>query len=126
MPMVSPQEGMATTISYWQERKRRSLDGPSIHTWLFVLIGMAALFAAAYLPDFGPVPLIRSVGLFFCRTQWMLRMGFIVSTALHVGEAAYAWRLARRVDPANSKGWFLQTLALGMFSLRLLLKRARK
>ncbi|XP_052191594.1 uncharacterized protein LOC127800806 [Diospyros lotus] len=124
-PVVSPREGMAATISYWQERKRRSLDGPTIYAWLFCIVGMAWLFAAAYLPDFGPVPLLRGCGIFFFRSISTMRMVFILSTAAHIGEAMYAWRLAKKVDPSNSRGWFWQTLALGIFSLRFLLKRAR-
>ncbi|KAF7140875.1 hypothetical protein RHSIM_Rhsim06G0003400 [Rhododendron simsii] len=126
VPMVSPREGMAATISYWQERKTRSLDGPTIYPWLFSIIGMTALFVAAYGPDFGPVSLIRGFHLFFFRSLWVLRMVFIVSTALHICEAIYAWRLAKKVDPSNLRGWFWQTLALGIFSLRFLLKRAKK
>lgn len=104
----------------------RSLDGPTIYAWLFCIIGMAALFVAAYGPDFGPVSLIRSLHLFFFRSLWVLRMVFIVSTALHIGEAIYAWHLAKKVDPSNLRGWFWQTFALGFFSLRFLLKRAKK
>ncbi|GMN34689.1 hypothetical protein TIFTF001_004836 [Ficus carica] len=126
VPMVTPQEGMASTISYWQEKKRKTLDGPTIYTWLFSVIGMTSLFCAAYLPEIGPVPFIRALSLFFFRSMWMVRMVFLVSTALHVGEALYAWYLSKRVDPDNSKAWFWQTFALGIFSLRFLLKRARK
>ncbi|KAK2988186.1 hypothetical protein RJ640_020668 [Escallonia rubra] len=126
IPMVSPQEGMAKTISYWQERKRRALDGPTIYEWLFCVLGMDALFCAAYLPDIGPVPLLRAMALFFLRSLWAVRVLFLLSAAAHVGEAVYAWRLAKRVDPANARGWFWQTFALGMFSLRFLLKRAAK
>lgn len=126
VPMVSPQEGMATTISYWQERKRRTLDGPTIYAWLFCIVGMTSLFAAAYLPDFGPVPFLRTVSLFFFRSMSMVRIVFVSAVAGHIGEAIYAWRLAKRVDPENSTGWFKQTLVLGFFSLRLLLRRARK
>ncbi|KAF5955838.1 hypothetical protein HYC85_008694 [Camellia sinensis] len=53
VPMVSPREGMAATISYFQERKMRSLDGPTIYTWMFSVIGMTLLFIAAYWPAFG-------------------------------------------------------------------------
>ncbi|KAL6176228.1 hypothetical protein ACLB2K_052863 [Fragaria x ananassa] len=94
VPMVTPREGMATTISYWQERKRKTLDGPTIYAWLFCVIGM-------------------------------VRIVYLLATALHVGEAVYAWSLAKKVDPANTRGWFWQTFALGVFSLRLLLKRAK-
>ncbi|KAL2506037.1 NAD(P)-binding Rossmann-fold superfamily protein [Abeliophyllum distichum] len=125
IPMVSPQEGMAATISYWQGRKRRTLDGPTIYAWLFVVIGMISLFSAAYLPDFGPIPLLRATGLFFARSMWALKVVFLLAVALHIGEAIYAWKLAKKVDPANARGWFWQTLALGMFSLRFLLKRAK-
>ncbi|KAK2660974.1 hypothetical protein Ddye_007507 [Dipteronia dyeriana] len=125
-PMVTPKEGMAAIISYWQDRKRKSLEGPTIFVWLFVIIGMSSLFAAAYLPDFGPVSLIRALSLFFFRSMWTIRLVFVMSTAAHLGEGAYAWYLAKRVDPANARGWFWQTFALGFFSLRFLLKRARK
>ncbi|XP_050229446.1 uncharacterized protein LOC126678592 [Mercurialis annua] len=126
VPMVTPREGMAATISYWQERKRKTLDGPTIYTWLFVVIGMSTLFCAAYLPDVGPVPLFRAICLFFHRTMWMVRTVFLLAVAAHIGESIYAWYLAKRVDPANARGWFWQTLALGIFSLRFLLKRAKK
>lgn len=126
IPMVSPREGMAATISYWQDKKRRGLDGPTIYAWLFCVIGMLSLFAAAYLPDFGPIFLVRSFSLLFLRSVTALRLLFLISAALHVVEAIYAWNLAKKVDPANSKGWFWQTLALGFFSLRFLLKRAKR
>ncbi|KAL6996009.1 hypothetical protein U1Q18_006147 [Sarracenia purpurea var. burkii] len=126
VPIVSPREGMAATISYWQERKKRSLDGPTIYAWLFSVIGMTLLFAAAYSPDFSPVLLLRRFGLIFFQSMWALRMAFVLAAAFHIGQAIYAWRLAKKVDPSNSSGWFWQTLALGIFSLRFLLKRARK
>ncbi|OVA00677.1 3-beta hydroxysteroid dehydrogenase/isomerase [Macleaya cordata] len=126
VPMVSPQEGMSATISYWKERKRRTLDGPTIYAWIFCVIGMSALFISAFLPDIGPVKPIRSLHLFFFRSMRAIQIIFLIATTLHVGEAIYAWYLAKRVDPANAKGWFWQTFLLGMFSLRFLLKRARK
>lgn len=125
-PMVSPREGMAATISYWQERTRRSLEGPTLGTWLFCVMGMFVLFCAAYLPDIGPVPMFRAISLFFLPSMVIIRAVFHLAAAAHIGEAVYAWHLAKRVDPANARGWFLQTLALGIFSLRFLLKRARK
>ncbi|XP_041017759.1 short-chain dehydrogenase/reductase family 42E member 1 [Juglans microcarpa x Juglans regia] len=126
VPMVTPREGMSATISYWQERKKKTLDGPSIYTWLFCVIGMSTLFCAAFLPDIGPVPLFRAISLTFFRSMRTVRLVFLLSAAAHVGEAIYAWYLAKRVDPANSRGWFWQTFVLGIFSLRFLLKRARK
>ncbi|KAK4753380.1 hypothetical protein SAY87_022178 [Trapa incisa] len=126
VPMVTPREGMAATISYWKERQRKSLDWPTIYAWLFVLIGLPALMAAAFLPGIGPLRFLQSLALFLFRSMWMTRLVFFLAVACHVGEAMYAWNLARSVDPDNSRGWFWQTLALGFFSLRLLLKRARK
>lgn len=87
---------------------------------------MPSLFAAAYLPDIGPVPLLRAVSLFFFRSMWAVRMVFFAAVAAHVGEGIYAWHLAKKVDPDNAKAWFWQTLALGIFSLRFLFKRAKK
>ena len=124
--MVSPREGMAATISYWQDRKKKSLDGPTIYTWGFCVIGMILLFASGWFPDIGPVPILRSLGLFFFQSMFGIRLAFCIATAVHIGEAIYAWCLAKRVDPVNARGWFWQTFALGFFSLRLLLKRAKK
>ncbi|KAG9151281.1 hypothetical protein Leryth_002824 [Lithospermum erythrorhizon] len=124
IPMVSSREGTAATISYWQERKR-SVEGPTIYTWLFAVVGMLWVFAAAYLPDIGPVPFLRAVALFFFRSMWVLQTVFILSAAAHIGEAIYAWKLAKEVDPANATDWFWQTFALGIFSLRYLLKKRK-
>ncbi|CAJ1972624.1 unnamed protein product [Sphenostylis stenocarpa] len=126
VPMVTPREGMALTISYWQQRKRATLDGPTIYAWLFCVIGMISLFCGAFLPDIGIVPLLRAICLFVFRSIWVARVVFLLATTVHIAEAIYAWCLAQRVDPANARGWFWQTFALGMFSLRFLLKRARK
>ncbi|KAK6257323.1 hypothetical protein QUC31_000782 [Theobroma cacao] len=126
VPMVSAREGMAATISYWQNRKKKSLDGPTIYAWGFVVIGMILLFASGWFPAIGPVPLLRSIGLFLFRSMYGIRLAFCLATAAHVGEALYAWYLAKRVDPVNARGWFWQTFALGFPSLRLLLKRAKK
>ncbi|KAI9073693.1 hypothetical protein K1719_044357 [Acacia pycnantha] len=126
VPVVTPREGMASTISYWQERKRKSLDGPTIYAWLFCVIGMISHFSAVYLPDVGFVPHLRSLSLLMFRSMWWAKLVFLLSVAAHVFEALYAWSLAKRVDPANANGWFWQTFALGFFSLRFLLKKARK
>lgn len=126
VPMVSPQDGMSATISYWQNRKRSTLDGPTIYVWLFVIIGMSALFAAAFLPDVGPVKIIGAISLFFFRSMRNVRIIFLMAATAHISEGVYAWHLAKRVDPGNAKGWGWQTSALGIFSLRFLLKRARK
>lgn len=126
VPMVTSLEGMASTISYWQQRKRLTLDGPTIYTWLFCVIGMISLFCAAFLPDEGIVFLLRAICLAVFRSLWMTRLVFYLATAAHIIEAIYAWYLAKRVDPANARGWFWQTFALGIFSLRFLLKRKER
>ncbi|KAK7382902.1 hypothetical protein VNO78_28566 [Psophocarpus tetragonolobus] len=126
VPMVTSQEGIDLTISYWQERKRTTLDGPTIYVWLFCVIGMISLFCGAFLPERGIMFLLRATCLFVFRSIWVTRLVFLLATAAHIVEAIYAWFLAKRVDHANAKGWFWQTFALGFFSLRLLLKRARK
>ncbi|QCD98772.1 short-chain dehydrogenase/reductase family 42E member 1 [Vigna unguiculata] len=125
VPMVTSREGMALTISYWQQRKRATLDGPTIYAWLFGVIGMVALFCGAFLPDIGIVFFLRATCLFVFRSMWVTRLVFLLATIAHIAEAIYAWHLAQRVDPSNARGWFWQTFALGMFSLRFLLKRAR-
>lgn len=126
VPMVSPREGMAATISYWQERKREGLDGPTLYTWFLVVGGMTSLFSAAFLPDFGLVPELRTISLFVFRDMWWVRAVFVAAATAHVSQAVYAWHLARRMDPRNATRWFWQTVALGFFSFRFLLKRARK
>ncbi|KAE9620940.1 hypothetical protein Lal_00019845 [Lupinus albus] len=126
VPMVTPKEGMASTISYWQERKE-TVDGPSIYAWVFCVLGMVSLFCAAYLPgDTGIVSILRDISLFSFRSMWMTRLVFLLAAAAHIIEGIYAWHLAKRVDPANARGWFWQTFALGYFSLRFLLKIASK
>lgn len=125
-PMTTPQQGMATTISFYQEQKRKSLDGPTIYAWFFCVFGMSTVIAAAFFPDITPVPLLRSICLFFLRSMLVLRILAAWAIAMHVGEAVYAWRLAKRVDPGNARGWFWQTFVLGVFSLKFLLKRAKK
>ncbi|CAL1383588.1 unnamed protein product [Linum trigynum] len=124
VPPVTPREAMDATISYWQERKRETLDGPTIWPWLIVGFGLGMLFCAAFLPNAGPVvPLLRGFSLLFLRSMWMVRAVAVAAAVAHVAEAVYALKLAKKVDPVNAKGWFWQTLALGFFSLRLLLKR---
>ncbi|WOL12366.1 hypothetical protein Cni_G21132 [Canna indica] len=125
VPMVTPQEGLKATISYWQERKRKELDGPTIYVWLFAVVGMSIMICGSFLPPIWPLAWTRALGLLFFRSLWILRLVCIIAVALHVGEGFYALHLSKKVDPANSKVWFWQTLALGFFSLRYLLKRAK-
>lgn len=126
-PIVKPQEGMKATITYWKEKKRKDLEMPNIFAWLFGLGGMFQLFCCAFIPPLylGPFVWVRSFGLLVFQSIKNLQILFYISALLHITEACYAWLLARRVDPSNVKGWFWQTFALGYFSLRLLLKRAK-
>ncbi|KAJ8772645.1 hypothetical protein K2173_027822 [Erythroxylum novogranatense] len=112
VPMVSPQDGMAATISYWQEQKSKTIDGPTIYTWIFAIGGMFILFCAGFLPDIGPVPLFRAIGLFFLRSMGAIRTVFLLGAAAHVIEAVYAWHLA--------KEWILLTLEDGFGNVLLL------
>ncbi|CAA7408014.1 unnamed protein product [Spirodela intermedia] len=126
IPIVSPRDGMAATISYWKEKKIKDVGGPGIYSWTFCTVGMILLFCAAFLPPWGPLAWLKALNLFVFRSLWMVRFVFTVAAAAHVGEAVYAWRLSKRVDPENSAAWFWQTFALGFFSLRFLLKKARQ
>ncbi|PNT69309.1 hypothetical protein BRADI_3g53310v3 [Brachypodium distachyon] len=117
VPMTSPREGLAATISYWQERKRRELDGPTIFTWLAVTIGMLAIFSAACLPPVGPLKWLLAIHLFVFRKMLVIRLVFLAAVVAHAAEGVYAWFLAKKVDPRNAAGWFWQTFALGVFSL---------
>ena len=123
--MVSPREGMAKMITYWKDRKRKSLDGPTINAWLFSVVGMSTLIGVALFPDFGPLSLITALALLLYGSLHNIRIICFLAVGAHVVESIYAWNLAKEVDPANAKGWFWQTLALGIFSLRFLLKRAQ-
>ncbi|KAD5960206.1 hypothetical protein E3N88_11678 [Mikania micrantha] len=101
-PLLLPAEvykGMAATISFFQERKQKSLDGPTIYEWFFCVFGMLAVIGAAAFP----VPILRSACLMIIRSVWALRLLAIWAVAMHVGESIYAWRLAKRVDPENSR-----------------------
>ena len=51
---------------------------------------------------------------------------FLLCIPIHVGEAAYCWRLSNRLGtPGASAGWALQTFVIGFPSTWLLMKRAR-
>ncbi|KAK1313785.1 3beta-hydroxysteroid-dehydrogenase/decarboxylase isoform 1 [Acorus calamus] len=126
IPIVSPREGMSRTILYWKDKRSKDLEGPTIFTWILVVGGMVANFCVAFLPCYGPLAWLKSISLFIFRSVSTVRLVFILAVAAHVGEAVYAWSLSKRVDPANSGGWFWQTFCLGIFSLRFLLKRARR
>ena len=124
VPMTSPQEGLAATISYFKERKGRELDGPTIFTWLAVATAWLAAFSASYLPPVGPLKWVLAIHLFIFRSMVVLRISLAIVFVLHVLEGIVACFLAKKVDPRNARGWFWQTVALGMLSIRFLIKRA--
>lgn len=125
IPIVSPHEGLARTISYWRQRKRREIVRPNILFWVFCIGGMLGLFYTAFLSPLAPLRWLNLLSLFIFRSTANLRLLFYVAATLHVGEGFCIWLLARRVDPSNARAWFVQTVLLGYPSARLLLERIR-
>lgn len=125
-PKTQPEEAMTETISYFKDKKRREVDGPSIYAWLFCVIGLPSILSVIWLPDIGPIPFLRIIALFIFRSMLVLRIASMIVVTVHVSEAVYALWLARRVDPKNAKAWFWRTLLLATFSLRFLLRRAKE
>ncbi|KAG2254484.1 hypothetical protein Bca52824_084620 [Brassica carinata] len=122
-PKTQPEEAMTETITYFKDKKRREVDGPSIYAWIFCVIGLPSILSVAWLPDIGPIPFLRVIALFIFRSMLGLRIASGVVVTAHVSEGFYALWLARRVDPRNATAWFWRTLLLATFSLRLLWKR---
>lgn len=100
-----------------------AVDRPHVGWWVAVLGGMALLAVLAF-----------HAGAYATWCEWvttalpqnMLRRIFVIAVGLHVGEATYAVRLARRAGLGESAGgWFAQTLMLGFPSLRLLRRRVK-
>ena len=96
---------------------------PHLIWWLLIVPPMALLavlstspvFAQAW-QDLAHLPLSQPI------YQWI----FALAMLAHVGEGAYAWRLAGQSLQAPLRWqWGLQTLVLGYPSLRLLLARLR-
>ena len=97
-------------------------ERPPLGWWIAITGGLATLAVVAFHPGAYAWWSAHVTTAFSAR---FLQAVFVVSVLLHVGEALYAVRLARRLglDGAAS-GWFWQTLALGFPSLRLLRRRA--
>lgn len=127
VPFVGPKEGMQRTLEFWKMKQARDLISPELYYWIASIGGMILTFCCAFVPSpfMGVFEWIRQVALFIFRSQIIIRAVFVIAFLFHLGEGVYAWLLARRVDPANAKGWFWQTLVLGFPSLRLLLRRSR-
>jgi hypothetical protein len=100
------------------------IDRPHVGWWLSIGAGMTTLGILAFSP--------AALGWWTAHLFWLppaavLIAVFVVAVALHVGEAVYAFRIARSgAAPESAFAWMLQTLTLGYPSLRLLLRRAHK
>jgi hypothetical protein len=99
------------------------IDRPHVVWWISIIAGMTTLGVLAFDP---PALAWWTAHLFWLPPAAVLIAVFIGAVALHVGEAAYAFRLASGVAPAAAIGWTLQTLTLGYPSLRLLKLRVAK
>jgi hypothetical protein len=91
--------------------------------WVAILGGLAALAVVAFHPRAYAWWAAHVTAVFASN---LLRAVFAIALVLHLGEALYASRLARRLgDQEAAARWFWQTLALGFPSLRLLRRRVR-
>ncbi|KAH7445209.1 hypothetical protein KP509_02G112700 [Ceratopteris richardii] len=126
VPYMEPKEGIRRTLEHWKMKQGKELRSPELIYWIAIPAGMTLLFCSAFIPPqyLGILQWARWLALFLFRTQYAVQTVFVVACIIHLGEAVYAWNLARRVDSVNCKGWFWQTLALGFSSLRLLIRRS--
>jgi hypothetical protein len=98
------------------------VDRPHVGWWVTVLSGMVLLAVLAF--DAGAYA-AWCADVTTLLPQRLLQGIFIAALATHIGEAAYAFRLASRSGfRENASGWCLQTFLLGYPSLRLLRRRA--
>jgi hypothetical protein len=101
--------------------RRDVVDRPALGWWVAILgglglLGVLGMHAGAY------AVWARYVTGLFSQTQ-LFRI-FVLSYVIHLGEALWARRLARRSGlHASANGWAFQTFLIGFPSLRLL--RAR-
>ncbi len=125
--LVDAKEGMRRTVAYWKELHSQELPSPSLLVGIAIVAGIFLLFLCAFVPApfMGPLECVRSLAFFLFRTQNIMRIGFYMACLTHLVEGGYAWILARKVDPSNATGWWLQTSVFGFPSLRLLLQKAR-
>ncbi|KAH9571208.1 hypothetical protein CY35_02G082100 [Sphagnum magellanicum] len=125
--LVDAKEGMHRTVAYWKELRSQELPSPSLLVRIALVAGIFFLFLCSFVPApfMGPLECVRSLAFFLFRTQNIMRIGFYMACLAHLVEGGYAWILARKVDPSNATGWWLQTSVFGFPSLRLLLQKAR-
>lgn len=99
-----------------------AVDRPALGWWIAIVGGLGLLGVLGLHP--GAYALwVRHVTGAFSQSQ-LLRI-FVVSYVIHVGEALWARRLARRSGlNVSANGWAFQTFLIGFPSLRLLRARA--
>lgn len=108
-----------------QERERMHVDveRPALGWWIAIGGGLGLLFALAFVPE-AYAFWRKHVGPMMPRR--VLQGIAAAAIALHVGEATYAYRIAKRRGVKGAGRWAWQTLLLGYPSLRLLLRRIRE
>lgn len=94
--------------------RRDAFERPPLGSWI-VIAGGLGLNALVGFSD--------SAYALWCRhvtsvlPQHVIRNIFLGAVVVHVGEAAYAWRLARGAGLESAAAWALQTLLIGFPSL---------
>jgi len=100
-----------------------TVERPHVAWWLAVLGGLGLLAVLATSPDAyaGYAAHVHALP-----SQRILLWMLAGAAVLHVGEAAFCYRLAKQLGMEQAAaGWLVQTLLLGFPSTRLLLKRKR-
>ncbi len=127
-PRVGPDEGFRRCAPWIAQLAAETplVKRPHLAWWLAIGLGLGltfllALSAPAYAAVAGLVPGFETV-----LSRPVVQVIAVAAALAHVGEGAFAYRLARREGLASTAtGWGLQTLALGYPSLRLLLRDVR-
>jgi 3beta-hydroxy-delta5-steroid dehydrogenase/steroid delta-isomerase len=130
-PQVPPEEGHQRCrewVAYLATEERRMMESdeverPAVGWQVAVLGGLGLLFALAFVPE-AHAFWRKHVGPMFPRR--VLQGIAAVAIGLHVGEAGYAYTLAKREGMATAGRWAWQTLLFGYPSLRLLNRRIRE
>ncbi|MBO6939229.1 MAG: NAD-dependent epimerase/dehydratase family protein [Deltaproteobacteria bacterium] len=127
-PEVPPEEGHRRCqewVAYLATEERRMMasedvERPAVGWQVAVLGGLGLLFALAFVPE-AYAFWRRNVGPMLPRR--VLQGIAAAAIAAHVGEATYAYKLAKREGMASAGRWAWQTLLFGYPSLRLLKRR---
>jgi len=130
-PTVPPDEGHRRCqewVAYLATEERRimasdEVERPAVGWQVAVLGGLGLLFALAFVPE-AYAFWRRSVGPMLPRR--VLQGIAAAAIALHVGEATYAYSLAKREGMETAGRWAWQTLLFGYPSLRLLKRRVQE